>query len=158
MGCCNGPAPRPGWLEAAVLWNRVAYEDIKRGKPQEAYNYAKVASVLADYGFECQHYWNDVNGADFIAHNAELGVTLPIQQKSAMQVEPKYRGKGLWIVFQWCRVWYLIKHDELWDIIANNTTAMQTKSFQKEQRVFKHKPSKELKALLEPYCLGLPAH
>jgi len=141
-----------------MLWKRVAYEDLKRGKAQEAYNYAKVASVLADYGFECTRIFNDTEGPDFIAYNAELRRTLRIQQKSAMQVESKYRGKGLWIVFQWYRIWYLIEHDKLWDIIANNTGYMEPPSFQKEQRVFKHRPSKKLKALLEPYCLGLPAH
>lgn len=138
-----------------MQWERINYSDLKQGKAQEVYNYAKVVSVLADYGFECTHFINDVNGADFAAHHSESGQTLNVQQKSAMQVEPKYRDRGLWLVFQVKRVWYLIEHDRLWCILAENTTAFDTKTFRKEQRVFKHDPSKALLKILEPYCLGL---
>ena len=40
-------------------------------KQQEVYNFQKVASLLADYGFNCIKLDDDWQGADFLAYHAD---------------------------------------------------------------------------------------
>ena len=49
--------------------DKINYSDLN-ARQKENYNYHKLASVLADYGFDCMRLNNDWQGADFIAvHN-----------------------------------------------------------------------------------------
>ena len=139
-----------------MQWERIEYHELK-GKHREAYNYAKVASVLAEYGFECARFVNDLNGADFAANNPTQGITLAVQQKSGLEVRPAYLSKNLWIVFQVSRVWYLIKHDELWKIVDTHTNKITNMKKNNDTRAGwsgDQRPNKEVMAAIEPYRMS----
>ena len=47
---------------------KINYDDLNP-RQQEAYNFQKAASVLADYGFNCIKLADDWQGADFLAYH-----------------------------------------------------------------------------------------
>ena len=51
-----------------MILEKINYKLLK-AKQQENYNYHKVASKLADYGYDCMRLNNDWEGADFIGIN-----------------------------------------------------------------------------------------
>lgn len=70
------------------------------GKEQEVYNYAKTASVLAEYGFSCNLITADKHGADFIAYHIQSATPYSIQLKgSRPTIAKKYMGKNIWIAY-----------------------------------------------------------
>jgi len=70
-------------------------------KEQEAYNFAKTAAVLAEYGFECCRITADKHGADMIAYHINTTATsYSIQLKgSRPAVDLKYSGKNIYISY-----------------------------------------------------------
>ena len=58
---------------------KVDYDSLN-ARQKENYNYHKVASALADYGYDCMRLNNDWEGADFIAVKDEK--MLKVQLKS----------------------------------------------------------------------------
>jgi len=50
---------------------KINYSDLN-SKQQEIYNFQKVASVLADFGFNCIKLADDWHGADFLAYRKIL--------------------------------------------------------------------------------------
>ena len=64
---------------------------------KENYNYHKVASSLADYGYDSMRLNNDWEGADFIAVKGDD--MLKIQLKGRLTVDKKYLNKDLHISF-----------------------------------------------------------
>ena len=94
-------------------YEKVRYQDLK-AKAQEAYNFQKASSVLADYGFVTNLLKYDWLGADFLAQHID-GDWLKIQLKGRLTTSPDYEGKDILIMFQ-DKVsgnWYLYPHDEL---------------------------------------------
>ena len=54
-------------------------------RQKENYNFHKVASALADYGYDSMRLNNDWEGADFISDNTcELEVSNPLQNESSI--------------------------------------------------------------------------
>jgi len=47
---------------------KIEYSSLN-AKQKEIYNFQKVASLLADYGFNCIKLADDWQGADFLAYN-----------------------------------------------------------------------------------------
>jgi hypothetical protein len=90
---------------------RKRYQDLN-SRQQENYNFAKLAAVLADYGFSCLRLSDDWHGADLIAVHPDLS-DLKIQLKGRLSVDKKYRGKNLYVAFRDNDSWYLYPHDEL---------------------------------------------
>ncbi|MDO4431645.1 MAG: hypothetical protein Q4B95_10250 [Lonepinella koalarum] len=137
--------------------NLIKYSDLS-AKQKEIYNYHKLSSILADYGFCCMKLDNDWNGADFLAIHKDI--TLKVQLKARLTIAKKYIGKDLYIAFpikdnnitKWC----LIYHDKLLSIIKENSPSkLECESWNKEDGV-RHTTTiaSNLKQLLQKYIIG----
>ncbi len=82
-------------------------------KQQENFNFQKVASTLADYGFNCIRLSDDWQGADFIACHIDGNTFLKIQLKGRLMFQKKYNGKNIYIAFRQDEKCYIYPHDEL---------------------------------------------
>ncbi len=96
--------------------DRINYDELN-SKQKEIYNFHKVASKLADYGFNCIKLSDDWQGADFLAYHKDGDQTLKVQLKGRMLVDRKYIGKNLHMCFRIGDIWHLILHDELMRIV-----------------------------------------
>lgn len=100
-------------------------------KQKENYNFHKVASALADYGFNSLRLNDDWQGADFIAVNGDD--MMKIQLKGRFTVDKKYINKEIYIAFIENDVIKLYKHDdavsELSDNIKNSSSWSQFGSY-----------------------------
>jgi len=132
-------------------FERVDYKDLKP-KQQEVYNFQKLASELADYGFNCIKLSDDWNGADFLAYKSDVGLTLRVQQKSCPTIQQNYIGKDLWMAFPIKKYWYLIKHDEFRNLLDEHTVFLNSPSWKKGKYTIP-RASAELIELLTPYRL-----
>jgi len=124
-------------------FKKVQYEKLN-GKQKEIYNFQKVASELADYGFNCIKLADDWRGADFLAYHKDGSETLKVQLKSRITIAKKYLDKGLFITFPHNQQWYLIEHDQLVEIVSQNTSWLKTDSWQNKGQYTSLKPSKKL--------------
>lgn len=86
-------------------------------KAREMYNFQKVASVLADYGYTCMWLCNDWGGVDFIAVHIDGVSDIKVQLKGGIAFAKKYKNKGLYICFLDADsgATYLYPHDEVLD-------------------------------------------
>ena len=75
---------------------KIKYKELN-AKQKENYNFHKVASVLADYGYDCMRLNNDWEGADFIAVKGDD--MLKVQLKGRLTLDKKYIDKDIYIVF-----------------------------------------------------------
>lgn len=105
---------------------RIRYKKLN-ARQMENFNFQKVASTLADYGFNCIRLSDDWEGADFIACHIDGNTFLKIQLKGRLTFQEKYNGKNIYIAFNACekcnkcgrcncnegRKWYIYPHDEL---------------------------------------------
>ena len=98
-------------------FNKVGYNDLN-SRQKEIFNFQKVSSVLADYGFNCIKLADDWNGADFLAYHFNGSETLKVQLKGRLTIAKKYLGKGLFMAFPIDGIWCLINHDELVEMIG----------------------------------------
>lgn len=121
--------------------DRVRYEDLN-SRQQENYNIAKLAALLADYGYHCMRLTADWHGADLIAHHIN-GQDLLVQVKGRFTLRRAYRGKNLWIAFPHNGEWYLFPHDQ----IQRAVKARNPKAVNYSWR----RPPKWALPLLEPY-------
>lgn len=137
--------------------NLIKYSDLS-AKQKEIYNYHKLASILADYGFCCMKLDDDWNGADFLA--IHKNITLKVQLKARLTIAKKYIGKDLYIAFpikdnnmtEWC----LIYHDKLLSIIKENSPSkLECESWNKEDGI-RHTTTitPNLKQQLQKYIIG----
>ena len=95
-----------------IKLQKVNYNDLN-SRQKENYNYHKLASVLADYGFDCMRLNNDWQGADFIAVHNDGEQMLKVQLKSRFTVSKKYKGKDIWIGFVENDTCYIYNHDKV---------------------------------------------
>jgi hypothetical protein len=77
---------------------RVEYQDLN-SRQQENYNFQKVASHLADFGFNCIRLSDDWQGADFIACHYDGQTFLKVQLKGRLEIGRRYSGKDIYIAF-----------------------------------------------------------
>ena len=90
---------------------KIKYTDLD-SRQQENYNFYKVASTLADYGFNCLRLTDDYNGADFIALHSD-GSHMMVQLKGRWTIDKKYLGKNIHICFTHEGKVYLYNHDDM---------------------------------------------
>jgi hypothetical protein len=135
-----------------VEFKRVTYSELS-GKQQEIYNFQKIASVLADYGFNCIKLADDWQGADFLAYHKDGVDTLKVQLKGRLTIDKKYRNKGLHIAFPLVGHWCVVGHDQLINIVGETTSWLNTPSWELKDQYHSAKPSKKLVAMLKPYML-----
>ena len=123
--------------------SRINYSELN--SPQkEIYNFQKLASLLAEYGFNCIKLVDDWQGADFLAYHKDGNDTLRVQLKSRITIDKKYQGKNLYIAFPISKYWCLIKHDELIEIIGNFTNWLNTPSWKEKGLYHSDNPNKDL--------------
>jgi len=94
------------------MFKRIKYEELN-SKQKENYNYQKVASILADYGFCCMWLNDDWQGADFIASHIDGFTFLKIQLKGRLTFDKKYNNNDIYITFNQDGQWYIYPHDVL---------------------------------------------
>jgi len=96
---------------------KVNYKDLN-ARQKENYNYHKVASALADYGFNSMRLNDDWQGADFISVNGDEMVKF--QLKGRFTIDKKYIGKEIYIAFIEDQKVKIYNHDEAVSIIPDN--------------------------------------
>lgn len=95
--------------------NKIVYSKLN-SRQKETYNFQKVSSILADYGFATIKLNDDWQSADFIAQHIDGITFLKVQLKSRLTFSEKYKGKNIFISFPYKDNWYLADHDELLNI------------------------------------------
>ena len=81
-------------------FERISYSDLK-SKQQENYNYHKVSSQLADFGFSTIRLTDDWQGADFIAQHIDGSTFLKVQIKTYTSLSPT-RAIGTFTLMMKC--------------------------------------------------------
>ena len=98
-------------------FTKIKYSQLN-SKQKENYNFHKVASALADYGYDSMRLNNDWQGADFIAvKNDEM---LKIQLKGRFTVDEKYIDKSILIAFIENDIVKIYDHDEAVNMLPDN--------------------------------------
>lgn len=93
---------------------KIDYQQLN-SRQKETFNFQKVASKLADYGFSCILLNDDWQGADFIANHFNGDQFLKVQLKSRLTFDNKYENKNIFICFPDNGDWYLYPHDDVRD-------------------------------------------
>ena len=96
---------------------KVLYKNLN-SRQQENYNFTKVASTLADYGYNCLRLSDDYQGADFIALHSD-GSHMMIQLKGRWTIDKKYLEKNI----------YIYNHDEMVKECDNQNKYTNTSSW-----------------------------
>jgi hypothetical protein len=100
-----------------MIFEKVSYGALN-SKQKENYNFHKIASALADYGYDSMRLNNDWQGADFIAvKNDEM---LKVQLKGRFTVDKKYLGKKIYIAFIEDNIVKIYEHDEAVNMLPDN--------------------------------------
>lgn len=139
-----------------VLGTHVDYMKLN-SKQQEIFNFQKVAARLADYGYACIKLSDDWKGADFLADHFSAERTLRVQLKSCLTIDKKYIDRNIHMTFPIHGTWYLIQHEELVELVMQNTNVANTKSWKEKGLSFNFAPNANLIAALEPFMLVPPA-
>ena len=100
-----------------MILNKIDYNKLN-SKQKENYNFHKVASALADYGYNSLRLNDDWQGADFIAINGED--MIKVQLKGRFTIDKKYIGKEIYIAFIENNVIKLYIHDEAVNMLSDN--------------------------------------
>ena len=106
---------------------KIDYKSLN-AKEKENYNYHKVASVLADYGYDSMRLNNDWQGADFIAVKGDE--MLKIQLKGRFTLDKKYIDKDIFVAFIENNNIKLYEHDKalgLFPESSKNTVSWKDK-------------------------------
>ena len=96
---------------------KIKYTELN-SKQKENYNFHKVASALADYGFNSLRLNDDWQGADFMAINGDN--MMKIQLKGRFTVDKKYINKEIYIAFIENDVVKLYRHDDAVASLSDN--------------------------------------
>ena len=97
---------------------KVVYNKLN-ARQKENYNYHKVASALADYGYDSMRLNNDWEGADFIAVKGDD--MIKVQLKGRLTVDKKYLNKDLYIAFIEVDKVKLYKHDDIVSLLPESS-------------------------------------
>ena len=109
-------------------FKKIIYSKLN-SRQQESYNYQKVSSRLADYGFQTIKLSDDWKGADFLAQHSDGKTLLKIQLKGRFSINKKYLDKDIYICYMFRDNLYLYPHDEAVEYILNNSTVANTSSW-----------------------------
>ena len=75
-----------------MKFKRIKYNTLN-ARQKESYNFQKVSSILADYGFTTIKLADDWQGADFLAQHMDGKQIIKIQLKGRLTVDKKYLKK-----------------------------------------------------------------
>ena len=79
-------------------FSKIEYSKLN-SRQKENYNFHKVASALANYGFNSMRLNDDWQGADFISVHISNGEMIKVQSKGRFTIDKKYIDKDLYIAF-----------------------------------------------------------
>jgi hypothetical protein len=103
----------------------------------EAANRAEATALLIRSDYRVYRPEADAYGEDLVVRTPKKELRA-VQLKGRLAVDPKYRGKEIWMLFPECtyrsgkrRRWFLIPHDELFDWIEKRSG--KTPYFKKHQ-------------------------
>jgi len=96
---------------------KIKYSELNP-KQKENYNFHKVASALAEYGYNSMRLNDDWQGADFIAVKGDD--MIKIQLKGRFTIDKKYIGKNIHVSFIENGKVKIYKHDDALKIITEN--------------------------------------
>ena len=133
-------------------FNKINYFELS-AKQKEVFNFQKISSKLADYGFKTIKLSDDWNGADFIAQHFKKDEFYKIQLKGRLTFDKKYSDKALWICFRNEENIYLYPHDELLNKLLNHGLMKNTKSWDIEGGYSFPSISKQIIEILMEYKL-----
>jgi hypothetical protein len=143
----------------AIHLSRINYDSDLNPRQKENYNFQKVSSILADYGFMTMRLSDDWQGADFIAQHIDGETFLRVQLKSRLTFSIKYHKKDIYAAFLHKEDLYLYPHDELLQLILEKTNVEHTDSWKKDGEYSFPKLSSQIKELLEPFKIpSKPSH
>jgi hypothetical protein len=135
----------------AVRFARISYQSLN-SRQQEGFNFQKVSSVLADYGFTTIRLTSDWNSADFIAQHYDGVTFLKVQLKGRCAFSREYCGKDLYICFPDGSDWYIYPHD---DVLRQIEADIGDTLSWKDRGGYSYPTlSKKLRQVLEPYRLA----
>ena len=106
-----------------MKFEKIDYRKLN-ARQKENYNFHKVASALADYGYDSMRLNNDWEGADFIAVNKDD--MIKVQLKSRFTVSKKYLKKDLFIAFIEDGQVKMYNHDEAASLLPENITTSKS--------------------------------
>ena len=98
-------------------FTKIDYNQLN-SKQKENYNFHKVASALADYGYDSMRLNNDWQGADFIAVKDDE--MLKVQLKGRFTIDKKYIDKAIYIAFIEDNIVKIYDHDEVVRMLPDN--------------------------------------
>jgi hypothetical protein len=135
------------------VFQRITYSQLSPLQ-QESYNYQKLSSLLADFGYVTIRLSDDWNGADFIAQHMQGGGFLKVQLKGRLFFAKMYGGKDISIAFPDGPDWYVYPHDEVLRIVHGITGFMDTEAWRGPGIYHFPRISKAVKEALIPYRVG----
>ncbi len=137
-----------------MIMSKINYDELN-SRQKEIYNFQKVASQLADYGFNCIKLSDDWQGADFLAYHKDGDQTLKVQLKSGMGIYTKYVGKNIYMSFPVDGTWYLIPHGKLVEIVREESPGtFHAYSWTRENGYYTWpRPPKAIRARLSEFAL-----
>tara|TARA_R110002049_G_scaffold285775_4_gene467308 strand:+ start:3435 stop:3848 length:414 start_codon:yes stop_codon:yes gene_type:complete len=100
-------------------FSKIEYSTLN-SRQKENYNFHKVASALANYGFNSMRLNDDWQGADFISVHISNGEMIKVQLKGRFTIDKKYIDKDLYIAFIEDDEIKIYLHDDALSKIQNN--------------------------------------
>jgi hypothetical protein len=134
-----------------MKFSKINYQELN-GKQKENYNYHKIASALAEYGFNLMRLSDDWQGADALACHIDGNTFLKIQIKGRWGLYKKYIGKDIYIAFIEKSTLYCYPHDELLEY-PQAKSYLSTKSWLKKGDYHSGNIPKKLRSFFEQYSL-----
>ena len=131
---------------------KVSYSELN-SRQQEVFNFQKVASHLAEYGFNCIKLTDDWQGADFLAYHKDGNNTLKVQLKSRLAISKKFLGKSLFMAFPIKGAWHLVEHDRLVALVKKHTTWLTSESWKRRGNYTSASPNPNPVAALAEWTL-----
>ena len=139
-----------------VEFERINYSELN-AKQKENYNFQKVSSVLADYGYNCLRLTDDWQGADFIACHKDGEKYLKVQLKARLTIDKKYLDKGVFVAFRDAEFIYIYPHDlfteKALEIKKTSATIGESSSWELNGRYSWPSPPKWAMSFLKNYRL-----
>ena len=124
-------------------------------RQKKTYNFQKVSSLFADYGFATYQVNDAWQNVDFIASHLDGVTCLSIYLKDRLTFHEKYFHREIYICFPHKENWYLFPHDELVRIFLekNISGISDSKSWSKTGSYIFRALSKQHSQILEKYKL-----
>ena len=129
---------------------KISYNKLST-RQKENYNFQKVASALADYGYQCIKLSDDWQTADFIAQHIDGKTFIKVQLKAGLTISKKYLGKNLYVCYRSGDKFFLYPHDEIAEHILENLNVKNTRSWKEHGLYYWPQTPKSILTILNKY-------